>query len=152
MIASVANTAPTVRPRADETAAKQRLDAAKQAQAQQATAAATAASTEESAAVVSISKQGAEQATAKAAPPQAAAAAAAEESTPKSNKPALAYEAADTDQDGKISAFEQQSYGFRHPAALKAYAELAAATAPKDEAAAASGAVTGKPTEAPGPV
>lgn len=149
MIASVASTAPTVRPSADDTAAKQRLDAAKQAQAQQATAAAvTAASTDEPAAVVSISKQGAEQATAKAAPPQAAA----EESTPKSNKPALAYEAADTDQDGKISAFEQQSYDFRHPAALKAYTELAATTAPKDEAAAASGAITGKPTEAPGPV
>lgn len=150
MIASVASTAPTVRPSTEDIAAKQRLEAAKQAQAQQATSAAS--STEEPAAFVSISKQGAAQATARSGSTQAAA-----DSTPKSNKPALAFEAADTDQDSKISTFEQKSYDFRHPAALKAYTELAATpssktTAPKDEAETTPGAFTGKPTETPGPV
>ena len=127
MIASVASTAPNVRPGPEDTAAaalqKQRLEATKQAQGQQAVA---ASSTDEAAAVVSISKQGAEQATAKAAAPETATAAAtaATEEGLKSNKPALAYEAADTDQDGKISAFEQQSYDFRHPQ-LRAYDAVA---------------------------
>ena len=49
--------------------------------------------------MVSISPQGASQATVAS----------------KSNKPDLAYEAADTDKDGRISAYEQQSYAFRHP-------------------------------------
>ena len=127
MIASVASTAPNVRPGPEDTAAaalqKQRLEATKQAQGQQTVA---ASSTEEAAAVVSISKQGADQATAKAAAPETAtaAAAAATDEGLKSNKPALAYEAADTDQDGKISAFEQQSYDFRHPQ-LRAYDAVA---------------------------
>ena len=127
MIASVASTAPNVRPGPEDTAAaalqKQRLEATKQAQGQQAVA---ASSTDEAAAVVSISKQGAEQATAKAAAPETATAAAtaATDEGLKSNKPALAYEAADTDQDGKISAFEQQSYDFRHPQ-LRAYDAVA---------------------------
>ena len=127
MIASVASTAPNVRPGPEDTAAaalqKQRLEATKQAQGQQAVA---ASSTDEAAAVVSISKQGAEQATAKAAAPETATAAAtaATEEGLKSNKPALAFEAADTDQDGKISAFEQQSYDFRHPQ-LRAYDAVA---------------------------
>ena len=129
MIASVASTAPNVRPGPEDTAAaalqKQRLEATKQAQGRQAVA---ASSTDEAAAVVSISKQGAEQATAKAAAPETATAAAtataATDEGLKSNKPALAYEAADTDQDGKISAFEQQSYDFRHPQ-LRAYDAVA---------------------------
>jgi hypothetical protein len=40
--------------------------------------------------------------------------------TPRPPKPDLAYEAADTDKDGKISSYEQQSYNFRHPEAIKA--------------------------------
>lgn len=39
---------------------------------------------------------------------------------PRPPKPDLAYEAADTDKDGKISSYEQQSYNFRHPEAIKA--------------------------------
>ena len=52
-------------------------------------------------------------------------------SSPSGNKPALAYEAADTDTDNKISAYEQQSYDFRHPE-LRTYAAVA-----KESAAAA---------------
>ena len=62
-------------------------------------AGAAGAAEADSAAVVSISPQGASQATVAS----------------KSNKPELAYEAADTDKDGRISAYEQQSYAFRHP-------------------------------------
>jgi len=40
--------------------------------------------------------------------------------TPRPPKPDLAYEAADTDKDGKISSYEQQSYNFRHPEAIRA--------------------------------
>lgn len=60
----------------------------------------------EPAAVVSISAQAASQ---------------AEEAAPKSNKPDLAYEPADTDKDGKISTYEQQSYDFRRPPDLSEY-------------------------------
>ena len=99
MIAPVSSTSPSVRNATDEAAAKLRLEAAKPAPIAPSNAAG------EAAAVVSISKQGADKAIAS---PEAVPAL-------KSNKPALAYEAADTDLNGKISTYEKQSYDFRHP-------------------------------------
>jgi hypothetical protein len=105
-------------------AAKPRLDEA--ASRLRATTTPASATEQASAAVVTISRQGASQAAeTEAAPAETRPAAAkAAETTPKSNKPDLAYEAADTDKDSKISAYEQQSYGFRHPD-LRAYTALA---------------------------
>jgi hypothetical protein len=130
MIASVTSTTSLPHQAADDTAAKLRLEAASKA-----APPVQKAATEEPAAVVTISRQGADQAT--TSPPAEAAGSGSgtavngaqtdASATPKSNKPALAYEAADTDQDGKISAYEQQSYDFRHPQvqAYKAVADSA---------------------------
>ncbi|CAN5229555.1 hypothetical protein BH11PSE10_BH11PSE10_00570 [soil metagenome] len=123
MIASVASpTNPSTARATTDEAARQRLDDA----AAKAKAAAAPTTEQEPAAVVTLSPQGAEHAASTPSLEQKTAADAsaaadkpvdnrADSSAPKSNKPDLAYEAADTDKDSKVSTFEKQSYHFRHP-------------------------------------